>query len=149
MTVKSARRSTGRYIPEDHKMPRTKPTYREEDYLKTIQLLKSEKTSISVNDLSKRLKIRAASVSETLDRLVEAGLVEHPKYGNVELTAEGSALAEALNTRYEALLKFLVEYLQVPPMIAETDACGMEHSLSSATLERIKQFVAADKTLPR
>ena len=112
-----------------------------EDYLKAIALLGKESKVVRVTEIGKMLKVKAPSVTEALTRLSEAQLVKHQKYGGVELTAEGARIARDVNRRHEVLRRFLAEILNVHPEIAEQDACGMEHALSKASLEKLAKFV--------
>jgi DtxR family Mn-dependent transcriptional regulator len=112
-----------------------------EDYLKTIALLGAQSKPIRVQDISRSLNIKPSSVSEALNKLVNAGLVRHPKHGRVELTTEGTLIAEDICLRYELLHRLLVEILGVPTRIAEKDACGMEHALSQTSRERLEKLV--------
>ena len=119
----------------------TRQTTSVEDYLKTIALLAKKSGVVRVADIGKTLKVKAPSVTEALTKLSKAGLVKHQNYGGVELTVEGARIARDVNRRYEVLRRFLSEILNVHPETAEQDACGMEHALSAASLERIGKFV--------
>jgi DtxR family Mn-dependent transcriptional regulator len=112
-----------------------------EDYLKTIASLSKQSSVVRVSDICNKLKVTAPSVSEALTRLDAAGLVKHPKHGHIQLTAQGAAIAHDINLRYETLLRFLVDVLKVPHEIAEKDACGMEHSLSSTSRKQLSKLV--------
>ena len=122
-------------------MGASKRTTSREDYLKTIALLGKESKPVRATEIARMLKVKAPSVTEALARLSEAGLVKHQKYGNVELTAEGARIARDINRRHEVLRRFLTEILNVHPAIAEQDACGMEHALSTISLDRMARFV--------
>ena len=118
-----------------------KQTTSVEDYLKAIALLGKKTKVVRVTEIGKMLKVKAPSVTEALTKLSEAGLVKHQKYGGVELTTEGARIARDVNRRHEVLRRFLAEILNVHPEIAEQDACGMEHTLSKASLEKLAKFV--------
>lgn len=112
-----------------------------EDYLRAINLLGRKSVTVRVNDISKMLNIKAPSVTQALAKLAEAGLIKHKKYGGVELTIEGDSIAQDVNMRHEAIRRFLEEILNVDAEIAEQDACGMEHALSTASLKRLAKFI--------
>lgn len=119
----------------------SKQTTSGEDYLKTIDLLGKGNKIVRVTQIANTLKVKASSVTEALTKLSEAELVKHEKYSAVELTAKGAKIAHYLNQRHEVLRRFLAEILNVHPEIAEKDACGMEHALSTASLDRMAKFV--------
>ena len=127
----------------------TQQTASMEDYLERIALLSEEGKPVRVTEISKALGVRKPSVTSAMTKLSEAGLVEHEKYGDVTLTAEGSKIAQDVYRRHETLSHFLVEILKVEPAIAEEDACRMEHSLSPASLERLEQFIKFVLNCPR
>ena len=119
----------------------SKPTTSGEGYLKAIALLGKEGKVVRVTEIGKLLQVKAPSVTEALTKLSEAGLVKHQKYGGVELTTEGARIARDVNRRHEVLRRFLAEILNVHREIAEQDACGMEHALSTDSLDRMAKFV--------
>ena len=112
-----------------------------EDYLETIAILKEKGTPVTVTAISKLAGVRKPSVDWALAKLSEAGLVEHERYGDVELTAEGARLAQDVYQRHKTLRQFLVDILDVNPETAEEDACRMEHVVSSITMGRLAGFL--------
>ena len=120
-----------------------------EDYLERIAMLAEERGVVSVTKLSKALEVKKPSVTAALKKLSERGLVDHERYGYVELTAEGKRIAQDVFHRHEALRKFLTEILGVEPETAWNDACKMEHFVSPATSERLTKFVEFVLTCPR
>jgi hypothetical protein len=87
-----------------------------EDYLKTIALLGEPGKPVRVQDIGRSLNIKPSGVSEALNKLVNAGLVRHPKHNRVELTTEGTLIAEDICLRYELLYRLLVEILAISQM---------------------------------
>ncbi len=112
-----------------------------EDYLETIAILKETGTPVTVTAISKLIGVRKPSVDWALAKLSEAGLVEHERYGDVELTAEGARLAQDVYQRHKTLRQFLADILDVDPETAEKDACRMEHVVSSITMGRLAGFL--------
>ena len=49
-------------------------------------------------------------------------------------------IAKTIKDRHETIRKFL-EILNVPPDIANKDACTIEHHLDPRTLEQLKKFI--------
>ena len=120
-----------------------------EDYLESIMMLSDGARGVRVTEVSKALGVTKPSVTAALKKLAQDGLVNHERYGYVELTAEGEAIAENIFRRHEALRHFLADILNVAPQIAAEDACKMEHHLSSTTMERLIKFVEFVMTRPR
>lgn len=120
-----------------------------EDYLEAIAKLAEMETDVRVTEISKRLGVKKPSVSAALHKLSEDGLVEHRKYGRVELTGEGRRIAEDVIHRHEVLFRFLSEILGVDREIAQVDACKLEHWLSESSIKRLTKFVEFILTCPR
>jgi DtxR family Mn-dependent transcriptional regulator len=127
----------------------TQQTASMEDYLEAIVLLTEEGKPIKVTEISKALGVKKPSVTSALTKLSEAGLVQHEKYGDVVLTAEGERIGQDVYQRHRTLRQFLVEILNVDPAVAEGDACRMEHVLSSTSLERLARFIEFVLHCPR
>ncbi len=112
-----------------------------EDYLEAVVMLRSRGRGVRVKHISQELGVKAPSVSAALRKLVEDGLVEHERYGQVKLTPAGEKSARNVLHRHEVLRRFLIGILGVSPDIAQEDACRMEHSVSPVTLERFSKLV--------
>lgn len=117
-----------------------------EDYLETILNLAEKAGVVRVTDIADKLNVAKASVNQAVNNLKELGLVVQEKYGPVELTCTGKELAIKVQHRHRMLRKFLVEVLGVNQMIAEKDACLMEHVVSPQTMEKLVEFL---KTVER
>jgi DtxR family Mn-dependent transcriptional regulator len=118
-----------------------KQTGRMEDYLERIVMLSGENGIARVTQLSKSLEVRKPSVTAALNRLSKDGLVIHEKYGYVELTEEGKKIALDVLHRHKVIEQFLVEILGVNRETAWKDACEMEHSISSVSVEKLTNFI--------
>ena len=120
-----------------------------EDYLEAITLLGKENKPVRVTEISRALGVKKPSVTSALGKLSQQGLVEHERYGHVQLTTEGERIAQDVFRRHEVLRHFLVEILNVDPETAAEDACKMEHSLSPTSLERLAKFEEFVLNCPR
>jgi len=112
-----------------------------EDYLEAIALLGQVGNQVKVSEISKVLSVKKPSVTAALTKLRNMGLVSHKKYGEVKLTCQGVKIARDVYRRHNILRSFLADILGVDAAIAEKDACGMEHSLSKASLDRLAMFI--------
>jgi DtxR family Mn-dependent transcriptional regulator len=112
-----------------------------EDYLEAILLLAQDRKVVRVKDLMQFLNYKVSSVNSAIKNLADRGLVEHEKYGHVELTAAGRAVAEKVYSRHENIFRFFHQVLGVEKDTARNDACRIEHSLSPETYARFIGFV--------
>ena len=77
-----------------------------DDYLEQILHLIEEKGYARPVDISKRLQISQASVTNMLQRLDSEGLVKHEKYRGTVLTGDGERIAQAIIDRHKLLTEF-------------------------------------------
>ena len=99
-----------------------------------------EKGHARTIDISKRLQISQASVTNMLQKLDAEGLVSHIKYRGTSLTPEGMRIAQAIIDRHETLTHFL-ELFDINKDTIYSDVEGMEHHISRDTLEAIRSLV--------
>lgn len=122
-------------------MPESKLSASLEDYLEAIFLLSGRGEEVRVAEIAEALGFSKPSVSEALTALESRGLVEHEKYGGVQLTPEGRELARQVYDRHKTLSIFLTRVLGVPPARAAAEACRIEHTISADTYNRLRRFV--------
>lgn len=112
-----------------------------EDYLKTIYLLDKSHKVVRVKQIAEKLNVKMASVTGALKSLMEKGMVNHDRYGYVELTEDGRKIAEQVYKKQFILADFFEKVLQIPFKEAEDDACKMEHIVSKQLLDRMILFL--------
>lgn len=113
-----------------------------EDYLEVILELGEKESEIRVTDIADKLNIAKSTVTITINKLKNLGLVLQESYGPVELTSIGKEYAIEVRKRHRLLRKFLVEVLGVDYQTADKDACLMEHVLSPVTMKKIAEYIA-------
>lgn len=101
-----------------------------EEYLESLYTLTQDGASASTSDLSKRLNISQASVTEMVKKLAENGYVKYEPYQGVTLTNTGFALAEKMTRKHRLLERFLHDILHIGKDKVHVEACAMEHGLS-------------------
>jgi DtxR family manganese transport transcriptional regulator len=111
-----------------------------EDYVELIADLHDTMGEARAVDLAQRLGVTAATVNGTLKRLVRDGLVQTEPYRSVFLTEAGRMLAVQCRTRHRLVRDFLVA-LGVDPVVAESDAEGLEHHVSAETLAAFERYL--------
>jgi len=115
-----------------------------EDYVELIAELIDEKGEARLVDLSGRLGVTKATVNNTIQRLQRDGLVTSQPYRSIFLTEKGRDLAEASRERHRVVTEFLVA-LGVDADMAESDAEGIEHHVSEATLTAFRRYLQKAK----
>jgi len=120
-----------------------------EDYLEAIFDLDEEKKVVRVKDIAGRMNVKMPTVTSMLKSLNDRGLVNYEKYEYVELTRIGKKVGREMRRRHKLLREFLTDILQIDFPTADEEACKMEHTLSSATLDSLTDFMAFIRKCPR
>lgn len=114
-----------------------------ENYLEAICMNGGE--HVKSVDLAKQLNVSRASVNRAINTLIEEGLVEKKRYGDVSLTEAGKKVSQKVFWKHKLMRRFLTDFLGVQPEIANEEACGLEHSISDDTAEKLEHFMAKRK----
>ncbi|MBD7918113.1 metal-dependent transcriptional regulator [Cellulomonas sp. Sa3CUA2] len=113
-----------------------------QDYLKVIWGAQEwSDVPVTTKLLAGRLGVGASTVSETVKRLADAGLVSHRPYGAVELTTAGRAHAVAMVRRHRLIETYLVEKLGYGWDEVHDEAEVLEHAVSDRFVERIADLL--------
>ena len=112
-----------------------------EDYCELIADLIDSAGEARAVDIARRLGVSHATVVNTIGRLQKAGFVTSQPYRSIFLTEEGRSLAQMSKRRHDLVARFL-EALGVDPETARSDAEGIEHHVSEATLAAFEAFIA-------
>lgn len=108
-----------------------------EDYLETIMMLQEEKGYVRSVDIAARLNVTKPSVSFAMKRLRENGFILMDEENLITLTEQGAGIARRIYERHKVLASFLTQ-IGVDAKTAREDACKIEHDISQATFEAIK-----------
>jgi DtxR family manganese transport transcriptional regulator len=111
-----------------------------EDYTELISDLISSQKEARTCEIARHMGISHVTAIRTLKRLQKEGYIETAPHQPVTLTAKGKRLAAMAKKRHLILLDFLI-HLGVPKHIASIDAEGMEHHISSETLEIFQTYI--------
>ena len=111
-----------------------------EDYVEMIDDLIAARGEARAADLAARFGVTPATVARAVQRLVRDGLVTSEPYRSLFLTEKGRALAAHARERHRVVRDFLVA-LGVGREAAEQDAEGIEHHISTETLEAFRRFL--------
>ncbi len=110
-----------------------------EDYLETILMLKSRLGIVRSIDIVNELGYSKPSVSVAMKKLRENALITVDSSGHIELTEEGTAIAEGIFERHQFFADVLTR-IGVDPDVAKDDACKLEHHLSDESFQKLKLF---------
>jgi DtxR family transcriptional regulator, manganese transport regulator len=110
-----------------------------EDYVEAIAETLQRKGICRGVDLAKEFCVSHVTVTKIMVRLQSEGLVAFESYGPYTLTAAGTRLAALTKRRHVVVLEFL-RALGISEGTAQVDAEGMEHHVSSETLEAFKSM---------
>ena len=91
-------------------------------------------------DLARYFGVSHVSVIQVLQRLKANYLIESGTHKPICLTEEGRVLARECAIRHGIVLQFLLK-LGVSEKTALLDSEGLEHHISSETLECMKKFI--------
>jgi len=102
----------------------------------------------STKDISVRLSVTPASVTNMLGRLREMGLAEYERYHGASLTPCGRTEALRLVRRHRLIEAFLLEHLGYPWQGVHAEAERLEHAVSDELAERLAELLGHPKHSP-
>jgi|TARA_B100001057_G_scaffold44694_1_gene39880 DtxR family manganese transport transcriptional regulator len=111
-----------------------------EDYVEAVLDIIEEKNECRVLDLAKYFNVSHVTVSKIVKRLDDEKLLNSNPYQPVELTDIGLKLAKRVKKRHQIVLAFLLK-LGVDKVNAQIDSEGIEHHVSTSTLNAMKKFL--------
>ena len=111
-----------------------------EMYLESIYVLSQRKSYVRAIDVGEHLGYSKPSVSRAMGILKRDGYITVEKDGGITLTELGRQVAETMFARHTLLTSFLVS-LGVDEKTAADDACKIEHVISAASFDAIKEHV--------
>lgn len=111
-----------------------------ENYLETILILSKKHPVVRSVDIAAELDFKKPSVSVAMKKLRENNCIQVSPEGYITLTETGRSIAERIYERHELLSSWLTR-LGVDPDTAVSDACRIEHVISSESFEAIKRHI--------
>lgn len=118
-------------------------TRKEEDYLKGLLHLhwKLEEGRIGTNLLAETVGVAPATANSMLKKLKDKELVQYEKYGAIDLTASGKAIATQLVRKHRLWETFLYNFLDFSWDEVHEVAEQLEHIRSDKLVEKLDQFL--------
>ncbi len=111
-----------------------------ENYLEAILMLKNKNGYVRSIDIANHLSFTKPSVSVAMKSFREEGYITVDSDGGISLTKKGLAVAEQVYERHQIIAKALIA-LGVDEQIAYEDSCKIEHDISNASFEKIKEHL--------
>lgn len=119
-----------------------------EEYLETILEIEEEGVTPIRARLVERLGLSAAAVSETVNRLVDAGYAELLDDRRVLLTDKGRDLATTVVRRHRLAERLLTDVIGLEWEKVHREADRWEHAISADVEEKLVQLLGDPLTCP-
>ncbi|MDV7138809.1 metal-dependent transcriptional regulator [Maribacter sp. TH_r10] len=114
----------------------------EENYLKEIYALGEETHELlSTNSIAKKMKTKASSATDMLQKLSNKGLVDYTKYKGARLSRKGETIAMTIVRKHRLWETFLVEKLGYNWDEVHDIAEQLEHIQSKTLTNRLDAFL--------
>jgi DtxR family transcriptional regulator, Mn-dependent transcriptional regulator len=108
-----------------------------QDYLKAIYNVARNGDLVSTTEISQKLDVAPASVTEMLKKLSEDGYIKYSPYHGSSLTEKGVKEAQRVTRKHRLLETFLTDVLHIGKDKVHIQACQMEHALSDEAEESL------------
>ncbi len=118
-----------------------KLTFTMENYLEAIYELSTDGTGARISDIAERLGVTKASANSAMSTLSEKGMIINEKYREIFLTSAGREFAEFTSNKHHVIQQFLINILKVDAVIADKDACAIEHVISNDSIYAMQEFI--------
>ena len=119
-----------------------------EEYLEQIIELEEEGVTPMRARLVERLGLSAASVSETVGRLVDNGFVEMHDDRSLGLTGKGRTLATTIVRRHRLAERLLLDVIGLEWEKVHREADRWEHAISADVEEKLVELLGDPMTCP-
>jgi DtxR family transcriptional regulator, Mn-dependent transcriptional regulator len=118
------------------------------EYMTQIYLIIRDYSYCNNRRLSLHTGVSASAVSQAMLRLKKLGLVQQDTYGMVQLTPEGTELAEELLRRHYLLEYLMVKKLNFPWELADDEAGHLQDKVSPEFIEHLNRELGSPQTCP-
>jgi DtxR family Mn-dependent transcriptional regulator len=119
-----------------------------EEYLEAIYRLEREGPGVTTSAVASELGVAPASVSGMLKKLASEGLIEHRARGEAKLTPSGLEIAVRVIRRHRLAECLLTDVLGMSWDEVHSEACRLEHAISSAVEARLVTLLGDPKVCP-
>jgi len=108
-----------------------------QDYLKAVYGLSKNGDIVNNAQISQKLNVTPASVTEMLKKLSEEGYINYSPYHGSSLTDKGLKEAKKVTRKHRLLETFLSDVLHIGKEKVHAEACQLEHALSDEAEESL------------
>ena len=115
-----------------------------ENYLETILVLSKRIGAVRSIDIVNELNFTKPSVSIAMKNLRQSELIEVDTNGYISLLPAGLEIAQKIYERHTLLTEWLI-HIGVSSDTADTDACKIEHIISTESFLAIKKEYLSQK----
>ena len=119
-----------------------------EMYLRTVWELEEEGVPALRARLVERLGVSAPAVSETVNRLIDDGLLQLDEKRRVSLTEDGRHLAASVMRKHRLAERLLTDVIGLDWEQAHNEACRWEHVISDMGEARLIEVLGDPTTSP-
>ncbi len=112
-----------------------------EMYLEVIYNIHLTGQKIRVSDISRELGYTKPSVNRGINALSEKGFVSTAPYRDIILTQSGIEYAKEIKERHNLIKEFFLKSLDLDELVADEDACRIEHIISEEAINAIRKFL--------
>lgn len=111
-----------------------------EDYLEAVLILQKQTGMVRSVDLARHMEVSKPSVCHAVKVLREGGFLTMDEDGFLHLTEIGREAATKIYERHCFFKEQLIA-AGVDPVTAEKEACRMEHTISEASFQKLKDTI--------
>ena len=115
-----------------------------EDYLEAILVLQEKRGMVRSVDVARHMDVSKPSVCHAVATLKKGGFLLMDGDHFLHLTDLGREVAEATYEKHRFFTEMLVA-AGVDPVIAERDACRIEHVISESSFQHLKKTASEKK----
>ena len=124
------------------------PKQQSEEYIEAMLDLSKGGGPVKTTDISRRLGVSPASVTEAVQRLYREGMVSYTPYRGVTLSEKGMVAARKIKRKHRLLEVFLTKVLRMNRSSAHDEACRLEHALSDEAERALCQSLRGPGSCP-
>jgi DtxR family Mn-dependent transcriptional regulator len=117
-------------------------------YLEAIYYMWSEGEPLRSARLADWLGVSRPTVTVAVRRMTGYGMVRMNRRKEIELTAKGKRMAEAIVRRHRIMERWLTDGLGLDWVTADTEAARLEHAVSDVVEQRLYEVLGRPETCP-
>ena len=117
-------------------------------YLEAIYYMWSEGEPLRSARLADWLGVSRPTVTVAVRRMTGYGMVRMNRRKEIELTAKGKRMAEAIVRRHRIMERWLTDGLGLDWVTADTEAARLEHAVSDTVEQRLYEVLGRPETCP-